>query len=303
MGRDGSAVADGRFAAAGTTGIEAAPSVSVVVPALNESRNLSHVLTRMPGDVHEVILVDGRSTDGTADLAKLLYPGIRIVRQVRRGKGNALACGFAAATGDIIVTIDADGSTDPGEIPRFVDALLAGWDFAKGSRFIVGGGSSDITRFRRYGNRWLNRLSNVLHRTDYTDLCYGFNAFWRYCLPSLDLEWSEAASEDEPMRWGDGFEIETLMHIRVARAGYRVAEVPSFESARLHGRSNLNAPLDGLRVLRTIAVELRADRARGRLGDRDVVIDLTGDSVSCISERRGRSLPPPEPAVELVRTK
>ncbi len=120
------------------------PSVSVIVPALNEARNLPHVLGAMP-DVDEVILVDGGSVDDTVETARRLLPGIRVIQQGRKGKGNALACGFAAATGDIIVMIDADGSTDPGEIPRFVEALRRGADFAKGSRFVASGGSADIT--------------------------------------------------------------------------------------------------------------------------------------------------------------
>src|SRR5215471_8988380 len=123
-----------------------APRVSVVIPALNEARNLPHVLTEIPEDIHEVILVDGHSVDGTVWVARSLRPDIRIVEQTRQGKGNALACGFAVATGDIIVTLDADGSADPGEIPRFVEVLADGADFAKGSRFLDGGGSSDITR-------------------------------------------------------------------------------------------------------------------------------------------------------------
>ena len=110
------------------------PLVSIIIPALNEARNLPHVMARLP-EVDEVILVDGGSTDDTVDVARRLMPGIRVVRQNRRGKGNALACGFAAATGDIMVMIDADGSTDPGEIPSFIAALRAGADFAKGSRF------------------------------------------------------------------------------------------------------------------------------------------------------------------------
>src|ERR1039458_4690201 len=124
------------------------PSVSVVVPALNEARNIPHVFERIPPDVHEVILVDGFSVDGTVTVARQLRPDVRIVRQTRSGKGNALACGFARATGDIIAMIDADGSADPGEIPRFVEALLDGADFAKGTRFAADGGSSDITRLR-----------------------------------------------------------------------------------------------------------------------------------------------------------
>src|SRR6185369_17837073 len=137
-----------------------------------EARNLPHVLSRLPKSIHEVIIVDGNSVDDTLATARRLRPDARILTQNRCGKGNALACGFAAATGDIIVMIDADGSTDPTEIPRFVDALQGGADFAKGSRFRPGGDSDDITPLRRLGNMGLNGLVNVLMGTRFTDLCY-----------------------------------------------------------------------------------------------------------------------------------
>ena len=127
--------------------------------------------------LHEVIIVDGNSVDNTVATACRLRPDVRIVRQNRSGKGNALACGFAAATGDIIAMVDADGSADPAEIPQFVQALLDGADFAKGTRFADGGGSCDITWLRRLGNRALSGLVNMLCRTQYSDLCYGYNAF------------------------------------------------------------------------------------------------------------------------------
>ncbi len=141
------------------------PRVSVVIPVLNEERNLPYVAARMPGDVHEVIVVDGRSVDGTVQKARELWPNGIHLTQSRSGKGNALACGFAAATGDIVVMIDADCSTDPAEIPAFVGALIAGADFAKGSRFILGGGSADITPLRKFGNGAGDRAEPV-HRTD-----------------------------------------------------------------------------------------------------------------------------------------
>lgn len=216
--------------------------VSVVIPALNEAKNLPHVFERMPPEVFEVIMVDGSSTDGTVEVAKRLWPSLTVITQRGKGKGNALTCGFWAARGDIIVMLDADGSTDPAEIPRFAGALLAGADFAKGSRFIAGGGSADITMLRRVGNWALAKFVNLIWGGQYSDLCYGYNAFWRHSLPFL-------------MPDSDGFEVETLINIRAARAHLRVYEVPSFEHNRRHGASNLNARRDGLRVLRTIIAE------------------------------------------------
>jgi glycosyltransferase involved in cell wall biosynthesis len=231
------------------------PTVSVVIPAKNEALNLPHVFAGLPSRLHEVILVDGDSTDGTTKVARRLRPSITIIGQTRKGKGNALACGFAVASGDFIVMLDADGSTDPTEIPRFVEALKNGADFAKGSRFMPGGGSSDISRVRRLGNYWLNKVVNVLYGTRYTDLCYGYNAFRRECLDVMGLDAGVEGASGNPMPWGDGFEVETLINVRIAKAGLRVDEVPSFERSRVHGTSNLSAFSDGMRVLRTIHVE------------------------------------------------
>ncbi|WP_184541008.1 glycosyltransferase family 2 protein [Streptosporangium becharense] len=217
-------------------------SVTVIVPAMNEARNLPHVFATLPSWIDEVILVDGNSTDDTVAVARSLRPDVRVVTQTRRGKGNALIEGFAAATGDVIVMIDADGSTDGREIPAFVAALAEGADFAKGTRCLPGGGSDDISPIRSLGNAALTKLTNRLYGTRYTDLCYGYNAFWARHLDALDLDC-------------DGFEIETLMNIRAAQAGLVISEVPSHERSRIHGTSNLNAVRDGLRVLRTILRE------------------------------------------------
>jgi glycosyltransferase involved in cell wall biosynthesis len=263
------------------------PTVSVVIPALNEERNLPHVFARLPADLHQVILVDGGSVDRTVAVARELMPSITVVRQTRTGKGNALACGFAACTGDIVVMIDADGSTDPAEIPRFVDALRGGADFAKGSRFVADGGSEDITWLRWLGNHGLNGLVNLLFGTRFTDLCYGYNAFWRPVVAGMDLPYPNLPQPPGGGKlWGDGFEVETLMNIRVADRGYQVQEVPSVEYPRIHGTSNLDTFGDGMRVLRTIVREYR-QRARAARPARRTLRALATASVQ-LTRQRGR---------------
>jgi glycosyltransferase involved in cell wall biosynthesis len=221
--------------------------LSVVIPAKNEAANLPLVLPRIPDWVHQVVLVDGHSTDGTVEVARALRPDIHVVLQEGRGKGAALRTGFDAATGDIIVMLDADGSTDPAEIPAFVGLLLAGSDFVKGSRFLQGGGTIDMPLYRRLGNWGFVMLVRQLFGGQYSDLCYGYNAFWADAVRRLELD-------------GDGFEIETEMNIRALRAGLKISEVPSFEAERIHGRSNLKTIPDGWRVLKTIVREWQAKR-------------------------------------------
>ena len=249
------------------------PRISIVVPALNEAMNLAVVLPQLP-QVHEVILVDGGSVDGTVRAARRAMPGIITVLQGRTGKGNALDAGFARVTGDIVVMFDADGSADPEEIARFVDVLRAGADFAKGTRNTAGGGSSDITAVRHLGNRFLNKVFNVMFRTRFTDLCYGYNAFWADLIPLLDLpDHTLPAPVPNRMMWGDGFEIETVITCRFAAARLSITEVPSMEKLRMFGESNLHAFSDGLRVLRTLFTEWRRARSTRRL-ERDLDITL-----------------------------
>ncbi len=218
------------------------PTVTVVIPAMNEAENLPHVLPLIPSWVDEVLLVDGHSTDGTPEVARRLLKNVRIIPQQGKGKGAALRTGFAAATGDIIVMMDADCSTDPAEIPLFCAALLSGADFVKGSRFLQGAGTADMELHRMLGNWAFVMAVRILFGGNYSDLCYGYNAFWRRVLPKLALD-------------GDGFEIETEMNLRALRAGLRVAEIPSFEQKRMHGTSRLRAIPDGWRVLKTIMRE------------------------------------------------
>ncbi|MBA3780562.1 MAG: glycosyltransferase family 2 protein [Nocardioides sp.] len=221
------------------------PRVSVVVPALNEARNLELVLSALPS-VHEVILVDGGSVDGTVATARRLMPDIRVIRQRRHGKGNALAAGFAEVTGDVVVTFDANGSADPHEIPRFVAALVDGADFAKGSRL------------RRRGSAWPAGITSRVLGKELSDLCYGYNAFWADLAPMLDLPDHELpAPRHGEMLWGDGFEIETVINCRFAAAEAVITEVPVTGVSNGQGVGAFHVARAGLRVLWTLLRERR----------------------------------------------
>ncbi len=225
------------------------PKVSIIVPALNEAENLPHVLPKIPTWVHEVILIPGPSTDGTADVARQIMPSIRIVEQEGKGKGAALRSGVKAATGDILVFIDADGSTDPTEISAFVGALLTGADFAKGSRFLQGAGTIDMPFYRALGNGALTLLTNILFGTRYSDITYGYNAVWKHHIDSLALEIN-------------GWACEIVSNIRVARDGLRVVEVASFEHRRIAGEAKLATFNAGWAILRAILRESTIKRAK-----------------------------------------
>ena len=215
------------------------PKVSLVIPTLNEAENLKLLLPRIPDWIHEILIVDGCSTDGTVEVARANRSDVRVVMETRRGKGAALRAGFEAATGDMIVMLDADGSMDPEEIILFVAALMSGADFAKGTRFIQGAGTSDMTLFRRLGNLGLTLAVRALYGSAFSDLCYGYMGFWTKHVPLLKSDC-------------DGFEIETLINIRALKSRLKIVEVASFEADRVFGTSNLRAIPDGWRVLKTI---------------------------------------------------
>ncbi|MCU1615567.1 MAG: hypothetical protein JWO98_3107 [Frankiales bacterium] len=216
--------------------------VSLIIPTKNEAPNIAWVLESIPDCVDEVIIVDGRSTDATIVTALSCRPDVRVIMQENIGKGEALRTGFRAAGGDIIVMIDADGSMAPSEIPHYLHFLENGYDFVKGSRFIGGGGSRDISPTRRLGNKGLVHLVNGLYDAGLTDLCYGFCAFHRRYLDYLGVS-------------TQGFEVEAKMVVSALKSGLRIAEVPSLEMPRRFGHSNLHTFRDGIRVLRTVLRE------------------------------------------------
>jgi len=219
---------------------ENCPTVTVLICTLNEEKNLTHVLSKIPRWVDEILLVDGHSVDNTVKVAKEIRPEIKVLYQPDRGKGNALRYGIQKASGEIIVTLDADGSTDPEDLPKFIEPLLNGYDFAKGSRFLEG--SPTLSRLRRFGNKLFVRMTNILYGTGYTDLCAGLNASWARIFPKLDPDGTSAL-------W------EPTINIRLKKRKLKVIEVTQRDNGRVAGKREANPLRQGLRILRIIIME------------------------------------------------
>ncbi len=235
---------DDRFKALQAASDMGIPPVSLVIPTLNEEKNLRLLLPTIPAWVNEIVIVDGRSKDRTIDVAMEFCKqrDVKIIKEPRKGKGVALRAGFHAASGQVIIAMDADCSMEPREMLMLVSALVSGADFVKGSRFIQGGGTSDMTPVRKLGNWGLTQAVRTLFGGGFSDLCYGYFGFWKKHLCLLDPT-------------TDGFEVETFINVMALKHSLKIAEVPSFESDRVNGESNLRAVPDGWRVLKTILRE------------------------------------------------
>ncbi len=214
--------------------------ISVVIPALNEGKNIRKVLLGVKrilhGSKYEIIVVDGHSSDNTVKVsrsmgAKVLYDDV--------GKGSALKKGLGAAKGNILVSMDADLSTDPMELGLLIDGIMIGYDVCMGSRFMAGGSSEDISVVRRLGNQFFVSLVNLIFGSHYSDMCYGYRSFKKGVLEKLDLKET-------------GFGIETEISIKAVKNKLKVLEVPSIEKQRAAGEAKLRTFRDGYVILRTI---------------------------------------------------
>jgi glycosyltransferase involved in cell wall biosynthesis len=218
--------------------------VGVAIPALNEEKNIGFVLNALNKFGYDNILViDGLSKDGTLRVAS--EKGAKIVLQDGRGKGQAIRQVLSKSylDADVLVLMDADGSMSPVEVPRYVEALYKGADVAKGSRFLKGGGTEDMSSLRKVGNNLMTSAVNLFCSSKYTDLCYGFVGLSRKAIRLL-----------APVLESNNFEIETELFIKAKKLGLTVVEVPSWEFKRRHGKSNLHSFRDGFKILKTIAL-------------------------------------------------
>lgn len=239
-------------------------SCSLIIPAKNEEQNLSLLKGTVPEFIDEIILVIAESSDGTLDVASAFDSRSRVVNQMKRGKGAALSLGFKEAKSEFVFIIDADGSMRMSELQKYAEALEAGNPIVKGSRYLPGGGSDDITKFRSAGNLFLTKTANVLFDAQWTDLAYGFAAFHKKALTALEVSMFDnkvpGRINHRRMAYGQGFEIETLIFCRARRRGLRVMEIPSWENNRVFGSSNLRAISDGFRALAALLTERMRSR-------------------------------------------
>ena len=207
------------------------PKVSIIVCTLNEAPNLPYVLPKIPDWVDEIILIDAHSVDTTVEIAKQLCPRIRVLYQTGKGKGDALKLGINEAKGEIIVTIDADGETPPEYIGSFIKPLLEGSDFAKGSR-LFRKRPSKMPGYRWFGNKVLAYTCNILYGTRFSDICCGYNSFWKKEFLKLDLSYTKNEI---------GCSMEQRMIVRAKKAGMKIKEVPIWSDGRIAGKSVISS--------------------------------------------------------------
>jgi Glycosyl transferase family 2/Uncharacterized conserved protein (DUF2304) len=218
-----------------TDGRELSPGgCLVVIPAHNEAQNLLGVLTAVPREVcglpaQLVVVADG-CTDGTEEVARE-GGALVIQRDLRRGQGAAIRLGYVAALradSHVVVTMDADGQHDPGEIEGLVRPLLEGKaDMVQGSRVL---GSSYVEqKIRRYGVQFFARILTFLSGTRITDPANGFRAVLTSTLRSLDLR-------------QDQFFVSEII-LDAAQKGLRVHEIPITVRGRIHGKSKKGTTL------------------------------------------------------------
>lgn len=210
-------------------GLYGSSRVAVVILARNEVRSIGDAITGAHGYAHEVIVMDGHSTDGTAALAHQL--GAIVHQDPGRGKGSAIRRSFELTDADVAVMMDADGSHDPVDIPRLALPVAQGEaDLCIGSRF--SGGSDELSvsvgqLVRSIGNISMNIAINTRWKIALTDTLNGFRAVRREAALAAGLR-------------EDRHTIEQEMVMKMLRHGYRVSNVPAHEYVRRYGESHIN---------------------------------------------------------------
>ena len=218
--------------------------ISVVIPVFNEELTIGNVIERLAavmqkiGFKYEIIAVDDCSTDKSLEISKNQNVQVFSLKK-HMGKGYALRAGFAKAKGDIITTIDSDGSHRPEELPRLLAPILRNKaDLVIGSRYLSQKPVA-TKKLNAAGVRLFNLLIKILTRAEVSDSQSGYRVMKSAVLRSMSLKSSE-------------YEIESEMLVKTARQGFRVIEVPISFEQRTYGTSRLDPMVDGFKILLSI---------------------------------------------------
>ncbi len=213
-------------------------SVTLFIPALNEAEGLKIILPRIRKEWYDqILLVDGNSTDDTVQVAKSL--GCEVLIQKERGIRHAYIEGFPHIRGDIVVTFSPDGNCIPELIPDLISKVREGYDMVVCSRYAKGAKSEDDDLMTAFGNWLFTTTINLLHGGSYTDAMGIYRAYRTQLFYELGLD-REIAYVPEKY-WGTVMGIEPLLSVRAAKMGYKIAEIPGDEPARIAGIRKLQA--------------------------------------------------------------
>ena len=216
--------------------------VSIIIPAYNEEKNLGSVLAELKRYVelvqmdHEIIVIDDGSVDKTKEVASQNGAKV-IINKTNQGKGYSLKCGFECAKGEIVVTMDGDGSHDPKDIGKLVFPVLNGTDITVGSRFNTEEGRKTTTRFNLFGNHLISLFFLIMTGNFVNDSQSGFRAYKSEVLKKIEVNSSR-------------FEVETELTLKSIMNGFSVKEVPIFARKRSNGISHVDPMKDGLKIMK-----------------------------------------------------
>ena len=216
-------------------------SVSLIILTLNEIDGLKTMMPRIKKEwVDEIVVVDGRSTDGTIEEAK--KQGYKVVVQEITGRGEGFRTGLNNSNGNIIIYFSPDGNEIPEDIPNLLKKQKEGYDQVIASRFSIDSVSHDATFIRRLGNNMFTWIINKIFGSNVDDAVNGYRLITRECMEDLATR-------------AKNFEIEIEMTIRATKKGYKIAEIPTVEPKRTSGTAKLNTVIDGLKYVKLILRE------------------------------------------------
>lgn len=238
------------------------PSVSIIVAARNEEGNIAELVRRVPvlASRQELIFVEGGSSDGTWNAVREAAREsndqgmpVRVFQQTGKGKGDAVRLGFARATGDILIILDADLSVPPEELTRFIDLLRDGkCEFANGSRLVYPMEKQAMRFLNLLGNRFFGLAFTFLLGQPVRDTLCGTKALWA-------SDYAKIADNRSYFGDFDPFGDFDLL-FGAARLQLRIRDVPVHYKERTYGATNISRFRHGLLLFRMTALAARKIR-------------------------------------------